>query len=326
MSSRNPSGGTSADFILAPNLSGTNNNPALTDLSPGDRPWDTRRAESDVIQQHYEGTYFQRYADRIKDCSQLLDFRLVPNSNGVYRLKLSSTRLCHTRTCQVCAWRRSLMYKARAYKALPRFISDYPKTRYVFLTLTCKNCDIHELRGTIRHLNQSFARLTKLKAWPGIGYLKTVETTRGKDGVTAHPHLHVLVALEPSYYSRHYLSKKEWIKLWRQSLRVDYKPILDVQAIKVKDSPIPLLAEIIKYQAKPSSLTYATKEWFLEYTRQIHGTKAFALGGVFKKYFREFNKDETDEEMIGSDDEGDIDEGHMLFGWKRWEKRYRLKQ
>lgn len=324
MSSRNPPVGSIAKPILASKLVGENLNPSLTDLSPTDKTWDTRRAESDVIQAHYEGTYFQLYADRIKDCSQLLDFRLVPNSDGAYRLKLSSARMCHTRTCQVCAWRRSLMYKARAYKALPKFISDYPRTRYAFMTLTCKNCEIDELRNAIKHLNQSFARLTKLKDWPGIGYIKTVETTRGKDGSSAHPHLHVLLALEPSYYSRHYLSKKRWIELWKQSLRVDYKPILDVQAIKVDDSPVGLLAEIIKYQAKPSSLTYATKEWFLEYTNQIHGTKAFALGGVFKKYFKELEKEETDEEMIGNDNESEVNEGHLMFGWKQWEKKYRM--
>ena len=324
MSFRRPSTGATAKPILASNSVEVSSNPSLTDLSPHDKTWDVRKAESDVIQQHYEGSHFQRYADRIKDCAQLLDFRLIPNSDGVYRLKLSSARMCHTRTCQVCAWRRSLVYKARAYKALPKFITDHPKTRYAFMTLTCKNCQIDELRDTIKHLNQSFARLSKRKAWPGIGYIKTLEVTRGKDGVSAHPHLHVLLALEPSYYSRHYLSKKKWIELWQKSLRVDYKPILDVQAIKVSDSPVGLLAEVIKYQAKPSSLTYATKEWFLEYTNQIHGTKAFAIGGILKKYFQDLNKEETDEEKIGNDNESDVDEGHLMFNWRKFEKKYRM--
>ena len=301
-----------------------NSTPALQDVSPHDKPWSKHRAESDQIQEHYQGTDYDRYAERISECAQLLDFRLVPEAKeGAYRLKLSSARFCHVRTCQVCSWRRSLVYKARAYKALPAFIEDHPKTRYLFMTLTVKNCEVWELRDTISHLNKSFARLTKLKLWPGIGYLKTVEVTRGKRG-DSHPHLHILVALEPSYYARKYISKKKWIELWQRCLRVDYKPILDVKAIKPTDSPVGLLAELIKYQTKPNDLIFADKEWFLEYTKQIHGTKAFSLGGDFKEYFRELDKEETTEEMIGDDGEGELDEGHLMFNWRWWEKKYRL--
>ena len=299
--------------------------PSLDNVSPRDKPWTVHRRESQQIEEHYRGSHFERYGERIHECSQLLDFRLVPDSNeGVYKLKLSSTRLCKVRTCQTCTWRRSLMYKARAYKSLPKFISDHPNTRYAFLTLTCKNCEITELRKTITHLNKSFVRLTKRKDWPGIGWIKTVEVTRGRDGVSVHPHLHVLCALEPSYYSRHYLSKKKWVNLWKRSLQVDYSPILDVQAIKPKDSPLSLLAEIIKYQVKPNDCVLSPKEWFLEYTKQIHGTKAFSLGGLFKDYFREMEKDETDDELIGNDGENEVDEGHLYFNWKHWEQKYRI--
>jgi plasmid rolling circle replication initiator protein Rep len=318
-----PDQGLPVTPIVAPEAS-TSASPALSDLSERDLPWDTHRAESDQIAANFRGTEFQRYSERIAFCSQLLDFRLVPDRDeGAYRLKLASTRLCHARQCQICAWRRSLMYKARAYKALPAVITDYPTARYLFVTLTVKNCAIGDLRATIKHLNESFARLTKLKAWPGIAYIKTVEVTRSKDR-TAHPHLHVLVMTKASYFGANYISKKEWCALWKQSVRTDYTPIMDVQAIKAKDSPVALLAEVIKYQTKPNDLIFADREWFLEYTCQVHGTKAFALGGVFKEYFRELEKEETTDEMIGDDGEGDVDEGHLFFGWKPKEKRYRM--
>lgn len=325
MSSPTSGEGLDVSTIVASPALPANNAPALQDLSIHDKPWSMHRHESDQIQQHYEGVY-ERYAERISECSQLLDFRLVPDKKEQsYRLKLSSTRLCHVRTCQVCAWRRSLMYKARAYKALPAFIEDHPITRYIFVTLTVKNCEIGYLRKTISHLNKSFARLVKLKLWPGIGYLKTVEVTRGRDGQSAHPHLHILVALNGNYYGRGYIKKKRWIEMWQKALRVDYKPILDIQAINAKDSPLGLLAELIKYQTKPNDLIFADKAWFLEYTKQIHGTKAFALGGEFKEYFREMEKEETTEEMInGSDDEAEVDEGRLLFEWKKPERKYRM--
>ena len=224
----------------------------------------------------------------------------------------------------VCSWRRSLMYKARAFKALPKVIEDFPKSRYLFMTLTLKNCPVHELRDSILHLNQSFRRLVKRKYFPAIGYLKTVEVTRGKRG-DAHPHLHILLMVNPSYFSHGYVKKKEWCAWWKRAAKVKYTPIIDVKAIKAKDSPLGLLAEIVKYQTKPNDLIFSDREWFLEYTRQIRSTKAFALGGIFKEYFKELEKEETQDELIGNDETGEgPDEGELYFGWRRLEKKYRM--
>ena len=300
--------------------------PSLSEISPRDLSWDVHRAESDQISSNYRGSEFERYSDRIDDCSQLLAFGLVPNvDQGAYQLKLRTARFCRVRTCMVCSWRRSLMYKARAYKALPKVLADFPKARYLFQTLTLKNCAVEDLRKTILHLNQSFSRMARLKHFPGIGYLKTVEVTRGRRG-DAHPHLHILMMVQPSFFSHGYVKKKEWCAWWKRAARVDYTPIIDVKAIKAKDSPLGLLAEVVKYQTKPNDLIFSDRRWFLEYTRQIHGTKAFALGGVFKDYFKELEREDTTDELIGRDQEGQNgpDEGELYFGWRRPEKKYRM--
>ena len=311
---------------IAPRAENSNNTtPSLDEVSPKDKSWRKHRFESDQIADNFRNSDFGRYAERIDACSQLLDFRLVPDRlEGAYKLKLASTHLCHCRQCQICSWRRSLMYKARAYKALPNVVKDYPSARYLFMTLTLKNCAVYELRTTIKQLNQAFARLTKRKVWPGVGYLKTVEVTRGCDRVSAHPHLHILVMVEPSFFGRNYIRKAEWCQLWKKCLRVDYVPIMDVKAIKVTSSPVGLLSELVKYQTKPNDLIFSDKAWFLEYVKQVHGTKAFALGGVFRQYFKELDNAETHEEMIGNDRENELDEGHLYFGWRRAEKRYRI--
>ena len=300
--------------------------PPLSELSPRDKPWDIHRAESDQIASNYHRSEFKRYSERINDCSQFLAFGLVPNADeGSYQLKLRTARFCRVRTCMVCSWRRSLMYKARAYKALPRVIADFPTARYLFVTLTLENCPVHQLRSSILHLNKSFGRMAKRKYFPAVGYLKTVEVTRGCRG-DAHPHLHILMMVESAYFGRNYVSKKEWCAWWKRAAKVDYTPIIDVKAIKAKNSPLGLLAEIVKYQTKPNDLIFSDREWFLEYTRQVHRTNAFALGGVFKKYFKEFEKEETTDELIGVDDEGQDgpDEGELYFGWRKTEKKYTM--
>jgi plasmid rolling circle replication initiator protein Rep len=298
---------------------------ALSDLSDRDAVWDKHRANADIVEKYYANSEFTKYSERITDCSQFLDFRLVPNADdGVYKLKLSSARFCHVRHCTICQWRRSLMWKAKAYKILPKVLIDYPKVRWVFLTLTVRNCEITSLRDTLVCMNKAFKRLSELKDFPAIGYIKTTEVTRGKTPPgSAHPHFHILMMVKPSYFSHGYISQAKWVELWQKSLRVDYKPILDVQALKPQDSLIGLLAEVIKYSVKESDIT-ADREWFLELTRQLHRTKAIAVGGVLREYLREL--EEEPEDLIGKDDEGEefVDEGHLYFGWKRREKKYKL--
>ncbi|NET60320.1 MAG: protein rep [Symploca sp. SIO2E6] len=313
--------------ILASKSEEGKGTPALSDLSERDKPWDVHRAESDRIERHYKGTQFQNYADRIHFCSEFLDFILAPKGDeGELRLKLQAARFCRVRTCIICSWRKSLRWKAKAYEMLPRFINDYPAYRFLFLTLTVKNCEIWELRETLEWMNKGFTRLSRLKVFPGEGWIKSVEVTKGRKG-DAHPHFHVLLAVKSSYFGRNYLSQKKWCDLWQKSLRCDYQPILDVQALKSKDSLVGLVAEVIKYQTKPSNLIGSggekDRDWFLEYTRQMHGSKAISVGGLFREYFRELEKEPDD--LIGSDDEevGD-DVAHLFFEWKRQEKKYRM--
>jgi hypothetical protein len=166
--------------------------------------------------------------------------------------------------------------------------------------------------------------MTKLKDFPAIGYLKTTEVTKGRDGISAHPHFHLLVMTKSTFFGRNYIRQAEWVEIWQKCLRVDYKPVLDVQALKAESSPVALLAEIIKYQCKPNDLVLSDREWFLELTRQLHRTKAIAFGGVFKEYFRELEKEPTDEDLIGDDGLEEVDEGHLYFGWKRTEQKYRM--
>ncbi|MEH2357473.1 protein rep [Nostoc sp.] len=156
---------------------------SLSEVSPIGKIWDKHRANTDKVLQYYakaDEHYFQQYAWRMKMCSELLEFQLVPNeSEGILKLKLSDIRFCRVRHCPICQWRRrrireasrreaacrqtSLMWKARAYKILPQVVTDYPKHRWLFVTLTVKNCPIKELRENLDSINKAFKRFTELK-------------------------------------------------------------------------------------------------------------------------------------------------------------------
>nr|WP_230967455.1 protein rep [Nostoc commune] len=257
-------------------------------------------------------------------CSELLKFELVPEeSEGILKLKLSDARFCRVRHCPVCQWRRSLMWKAKAYKILPQVVTDYPKYRWLFVTLTVKNCQINELKENLDSINKAFKRFTELKAWPAKGWVKSIEVTKGKDGVSAHPHLHILAMLPPSYFSHGYLSHAKWVALWQQCLRIDYQPVVHISAIAKHHNPSLLIPEILKYQVKESDLV-GDREWFLELTRQLHKSRAIAVGGILRQYMREL--EEKNQDLIDESEETDEVDGESLyFRWERKLQRFNIE-
>ena len=294
----------------------------LSDISERDKVWDKHRANSDRVSDYYNGSYYNRYSQRINECSNLLDFKLTPDSDeGLLKLKLSAAKFCRVRHCPVCQWRRSLAWKAKAYQSLPKVVKDFSKYRWLFLTLTVRNCPINELKNTLNWMNKSFIRLTQLKLWPADGWIKFVEVTRGRDG-NAHPHIHCLIMVPPSYFSgQDYLSQNRWVELWRQCARLDYNPSCHIKAIAKHHNPCVIVPEILKYQVKESDLI-ADRDWFLELTKQLHRTKAVSVGGVLRRYMSNLESEPSD--LIGESEDGLPDEGHLYFGWEAKKKKYKL--
>ena len=297
--------------------------PALQDLSEKDKPWDKHRGHADRVQSHYwKSAEFENYARRVSQCSQLLEFKLKPDADaGLLKLKLSGARFCRVRHCPVCQWRRSLMWKAKAYKVLPKIVEKYPKHRWLFVTLTVKNCEITELRETLQHMNKSFKRMTLRKLWPADGWLRSTEVTLGRNG-TAHPHFHCLLMVPAGYFGPNYIRQEQWVDLWRKCARLDYDPVMDVRAIQRGRKPMDLVPEILKYCTKESDMV-ADREWFLELTRQMHKLRCIGTGGVLKDYLKALEAEPDD--LIHADEESEDDgpdEGSLYFGWKPTQLKY----
>ena len=212
------SGQPSSDFLTLPrDNEQVNEGEYLSEVSPRHKPWDQHRAEADDVREVYAGSQEIRhwhYAERVELCSQVLEFaRDPPTEKKKQKLKLKNAWFCRVRHCPVCQWRRSLMWQARVYHALPRLIADYPDTRFLFLTLTIRNCAVQDLRKTLGVLGAGWKRLTELRTWPAIGWVRSVEITRGKNG-SAHPHYHCLLMVPPTYFQGDYLKQKDWAELW----------------------------------------------------------------------------------------------------------------
>lgn len=305
-----------------PDKPGLNSDFYLTEVSPKDKPWDVHRANAETVQKLYHGSDYQGYADRIQECSKLLGFALKAQDSGELKLKLQQSKFCRVRHCPVCQWRRSLMWRARFFTAVPKVLEAYPKGRWVFLTLTVRNCPLKELKTTIGEMNKAWKRIVQRKSFPALGFVKSVEVTRSAIG-EAHPHFHVLMLVPSSYFGGHYIKQEEWREMWQSALRVDYLPVVNVKAVKPRpgeplDTGIAIaVCEVLKYGVKEADLM-ADPIWLQELTKQLHKTRAVSVGGVLKAFINE----EEPDDLIGGQDESTEEGLQIWFGWREMVKRY----
>lgn len=298
----------------------------LSDLSEKDKPWDKHRGFADRVRDIYKGTDYDKYADRIDSCSNLLEFALTSSDLNEVAFRLRSTHFCRVRHCPVCQWRKSMKWQAKFFAALPKIQAEYPSHRWIFLTLTVRNCLMSELRTVISDMGKGFKRLSELKLFPAAGWIKSIEVTRNSETNEAHPHIHIMMLVPASYFGKSYIKQEVWRSLWQKSMRLDYLPVVHVKAIKAKSKSVDDVAiaavETLKYTVKESDLV-ADPDWLIELTTQLHGSKSVAIGGCLKK----FMKDESDsDDLINIEEkeeaESEKEEISLYFGWKERIKKY----
>jgi plasmid rolling circle replication initiator protein Rep len=326
----------------------------LSQISPRDKPWDRHRANAMNVQTLFaanaDNERHAKFAKRINECALTLE---MGYSEDEKRVKLKRAFFCHVRWCPVCQWRKSLAWKARLLTALPKIQKAYPNGRWLFLTLTVKNCDVANLRSTVVQMAEGWKRFSQLKAYPALGEVRSTEVTFS-DSVTgdSHAHFHVLMMVDHGYFnSGRYLEHSEWVEMWRESMRLDYDPSVDIRTVRPKarkKSELALhdaIAETLKYALKVDDLE-EHPEWFLAVTDQLHKTRAVNPGGVFRKFLRggepdsdemtEVKKPATPEEIakkeaeekeeLAKKEEQDIRErARWHFDWTSPVRRYALE-
>ncbi len=310
----------------------------LTEYSPSDKVWDVHKAQSDDVGGIYlRAAEFESYAARMRDCGGILRFGfMVDRMTGEAKFRLREANFCRVRHCPVCQWRRSLMWQARFFQSLPQIVADFPDSRWMFLTLTVRNCEIYDLGNMLTAMNTAFQRMKVRKEFKSVqGWIRTTEVTRGRDG-SAHPHFHTLMMVPSSMLSGDgYVKHGRWVELWRDCLRVDYDPNVDVRAVKPRKSKggeslacataelvRGAVAETLKYSTKPADMV-ADPEWFLELTRQTHKRRFVATGGALKDVL--CLERESDEDLTLADDatDGNDDGKRLAFTWDPVPRNYR---
>lgn len=228
----------------------------------------------------------------LADCASQLEYLQDAEGNK----KLYKTYFCRVRLCPMCQWRRSLKLFSQVSKITDYINQQNDDVRYLFITLTQKNCCGSELVQEINKINKSFSLLvdktkrvqpaTKFKKML-LGYIKSTEVTYNPKTKTYHPHLHCIFAVQGEYFNKaNYINKNSWRAIWADLLKVDYLPQINVQAIKPARQQ-KAVAELAKYPAKVSSILNLPQtqavQVIMDLTTLCYKRRFVAFGGIFKK-------------------------------------------
>ena len=267
----------------------------------------------ELAYEYYQYPDLLNWSYRIKNCSTNLVFAKTDNG-----LRLRYADFCRVRFCPMCSYRKSKMYQAKSLAIWPHIAFKY---RYIFLTLTVRNPLLIDFRNYFIHvLTPAFKRFKdnlfyKMKSIRG--YLRSFELTMPKDVDYCHPHFHLLLAVDHTYFDRdNYLDYDGWVSLWKHALRVDYEPIIWLFAVLPDD--FKSLLEITKYEFKPSDYI-SNYKWIGEVAIQVSKLRSFSHSGIFTQYFAFLN---TDPNLIYSDENSEYsnfnnnsDSSFISFSW-----------
>ena len=228
--------------------------------------------------------------ERIEVCGSMLKFLKERNIvSEEIRRRLVKANFCKYRFCPMCQWRKARKVCREVLGRLRTIDEQHNGVALLFLTLTIKNEPLTELNRTVKLLSKAFYRMQQSKQYKDavLGSIRAIEflgdnTEQGE----CHPHFHCLLVVNKSYFkSRDYINFEEWTLLWQRSLRVDYRPIINVQRVKAKGKMSAIVAaalEVVKYSVTSSDLEKLSKEDFQELDRQTRNIRQYNYSGELK--------------------------------------------
>jgi plasmid rolling circle replication initiator protein Rep len=266
-------------------------NAVLRDISKSGRirPWKPKKDDSLDIAGSFRRNGDLLRAKRMQYCGSDLEFAVYHDGTR----KLKSAQFCKNRLCPMCAWRKSLLIYHQTLDLIGEIRKEYKSIRFLFLTLTIQNCNLFELSSCMDDLQAGLNKLLRRKDLKVIrGCFYAYEITINRLLGTAHPHIHLLLAVNGNYFSKGYIKHDSWVSMWRESCNLDYDPIVDIRPFKGDIEKA--TAEAAKYTVKGSDYIFTDKE-LQDLTVDIldsalYGRRVIGYRGIFKDMRRKLNQ------------------------------------
>lgn len=291
--------------------------------------------------------------ERCRMCATVLQFKKETEQ----KRKLHHAYFCQLRLCPVCNWRRALKIFSQVSKII-QAIEEEKEHAYLFLTLTQKNVSAEELDSELDNMMKAWNRFLGYKKVKNVvkGTYRGLEITYDKHQIITkkmyqqkkeyyqklglkigdknpnfdmyHPHFHVLIVVNKTYFSgKKYLKQEEWQELWAKAMRLDYMPQVNVK--RVKGSTAEAVAEVAKYAAKDSDYVI---EKNLDLSMNVVETLDYALqrrrlvsfSGIMKEWHKKLNLDDTEDgDLVHIETDKDSElEGEMTLETYAWNVGY----
>lgn len=237
--------------------------------------------------------FTEKTIERINNCATFL--QSVSNFDR-NRSKIVKANRCMNRFCPIC-----MATKARkeAYMLLIilKFLSCAKGYEFIFLTLTVPNVTGNEL---VRELDEQYLALKRLiqrKEFKAIsnGFIRKTEITYNQKRNDFHPHIHMLIAVNKSYFTEKslYVSQHKWQEIWKKCKKDN-----SITQVNVKKANESSFKELAKYEAKDFDMLGYSQEVFDVFYKALKGRKTLTFNGCFqeaKKMYKEGKLDEYKE-------------------------------
>jgi len=279
-----------------------------------ERPWKGKKMNSLTVLKSFQNLGFEKKAERMEKCGAWLKFAECRNDN--YK-KLIHANFCKDRMCPMCNWRRSLKLQWQIMQILHKAV-ERKRMRFVFVTLTVRNVPGSELEDAISKMLKAFKRFMEYKAIDDfcIGYVRNLEVTYNAQRDDYHHHIHILMAMKPSYFDgKNYMRVSRWVGLWQRAHKLDYTPVVWVYEVKSKSKSrpkeIPVLkaaAEIGKYSVKDTDYIFKGNQKLQDAVIQVlsaalKGRRLIGFGKLFDELHKELklqNVEDKDADLVGN--------------------------
>lgn len=254
----------------------------------------------------------------INECGDLLMFL---SDFEMENKKLYKGSFCKNRFCPMCSWRMACKDSLKI-SILMEHLRKEENKEFIFLTLTAPNVIGDKLDDEIKHYNKSFERLMKRKEVKNIvkGYIRKLEITynsyvSSKSYNTYHPHFHVVIAVNKTYFKKSdlYISQQRWLELWQEA--TGDSSITQVDVRKSKSNNLKEVYELAKYSAKDSDYLIS-RPVFNVFYKALKGKQLIVFSGLFKDANTMYENGELDYYKVSDE----IEYVYMMcYQWKQRE-------
>lgn len=274
------------------------------------------------LSEYAKGVFTHKTLERVKSCG---DFMQHLTNLEMSAKKVHRSNSCGNRFCPLCTWNKAKK-DAIMLAVLMQAIREQEEQEFIFLTLTAPNVSSEQLKSEIDQFNHAFKKLFDRRIIKKSinGYVRKLEVTynqerfitrdmykRAKDYYdkrnlkegdhnpnydTYHPHFHVILAVNKSYFtSRDYLKQEKWLEMWRECMNDDSITQVDIRKVRSSEkSENGAVLEVAKYSAKSNEL-YASQSVFEIFYRALKGRQLLTFNGLFKEYVKKYKQGELDQ-------------------------------